>query len=90
MAFSSSKLREENVGTLKLQVYDVNFASVTEGHVKSGFNNVVGAWFNNEVSEAQGLVVPNKDSAGSATEFGGVRVSGVTSSDTGKLFVLGY
>lgn len=90
MAFSSTKLREENLGSIKLQVYDLNFASVTLGHVKTGFNNVVGAWINNEVTEDQGLVQTNKASGGATTEFGGIYISAVTSSDTAKLFVLGY
>lgn len=90
MAFSSEKLREESVGALKLQIYNVNFASVTEGQIKTGLNNVVAAMFQNEVTEGQGIVQRNKNSAGSATEFGGVRVSGVTSSDTGCLMVWGY
>lgn len=89
MAFSSTKKTEQLLGALKVQIYDVNFASVTSGHVKTGLNNVYAAVFVDEVTEEAGLVKTNKDSAGTSTEFGGVHISAVTSNDTGKLIVIG-
>lgn len=89
MAFSSTLVNQVPVGNKVKQTWSVNFASVTEGHVKTGLNNVESAIFVNEVSDDQGIVERNKDSAGSATEFGGVRISSVTSSDTGTLIVEG-
>lgn len=90
MAFSATLVSSTPVGNKIEQVYSVNFASVTEGQVKTGLNNVEFAVFVNEVSDDQGIVQRNKNSAGNATEFGGVRISSVTSSDTGTLLVKGY
>lgn len=89
MAFSKTKVTEQLLGGLKAQIYSVNFASVTEGHIKTGLKNVVAAIFVNEVSDDQGIIQRNKNSAGSADEFGGVRISSVTSNDTGTLIVIG-
>jgi hypothetical protein len=89
MAFSYSKLQEQVIGGLRLQVYSVNFASVTAGHIKSGLSNVIHAHLNNAVSDDQGIVKPNKASGGGADEKGGIDISSVTSNDTGTMLVIG-
>lgn len=89
MAFSKTKEQEQLLGAIKVQVYSLNFASVTEGHIKTGLDKVYAAVFNNAVTEDQGLIKINKDSAGTSTELGGIHISAVTSSDTGELVVIG-
>lgn len=88
MAFSYSKVSNHVAGNLKVEFFDLNFASVTEGVVKTGLSQVRHAAFENEVSEAQGKVQINKSDASTASA-GDIFVSGVTSSDTGKLMVWG-
>ena len=88
MAFSYSKVSNHVAGNLKVAFFDVNFASVTEGKVQTGFAQVRHAAYENEVTEAQGKVQINKSDATTASP-GDVFVSGVTSSDTGKLMVWG-
>lgn len=89
MAFSATKKTEENVGAKKLQVVDASFASVTVGHYKSGFNNVVGAHFQNQTTAGAVIVKPNTASDGTTFEAGGVYLAGATSNDLGQLFVYG-
>jgi hypothetical protein len=90
MAFSSSLKKSDVSGTTPYKIYTCDFASVTTGHIKTGFSTVIAAFFNNGVTEGQGLVKINRNSADDAAEAGGVNVSGVTSDDTGQLIVFGY
>lgn len=89
MAFSSTQVKHDLMGNTQVKFFSVDFAAVTSGHVKTGFSNVLAAFFNNAVSEAQGLVKINRDSGDTAAEAGGVHISGVTLSDTGVLVVFG-
>jgi hypothetical protein len=89
MAFSASKQGEQLLGAWKTQVYNLNFASVTEGAFKTGLTKVLHAEFVNNTSEAQGLVKPNSTLA-SAAQAGSVFVSSVTSNDVGTLLVIGF
>lgn len=89
MAFSSTLKKADIFGTTQVKIFDVNFASVTTGAVKTGFSNVLFAVFNNSTTEAQGLVKPNRNAADAAAEAGTVNISGVTSSDVGQLIVYG-
>ena len=80
MAFSATKTSRSNAGGLIVLTYDVDFDSVTSGTVKTGLFEVHSAIFQNEVTEGQGVL----------TRSGGdVALSGVTSSDTGTLTVIG-
>jgi hypothetical protein len=89
MAFSSTHKKSDVFGTTQVKFFDVNFASVTTGAVKSGFSNVLHAEFTNGTSEAQGLVKINRNAADDAAEAGTVNISGVTSDDVGQLVVFG-
>jgi hypothetical protein len=89
MAFSASKQSEQLLGALKAQVYNLNFASVTEGAFKTGLTKVLHASFTNSTTEAQGLTKSNSTLA-SAAENGSVFVSSVTSNDVGTLLVIGF
>jgi hypothetical protein len=89
MAFSSTVVKADVVGTMQVKIFDCNFASVTTGAVKTGFSTVYMAVFNNAVTEAQGLVKANRNAADNAAEQGTVNISSVTSNDTGKLIVFG-
>lgn len=89
MAFSSTLKKSDVFGTTPVKIYDVDFASVTTGHVKTGFSTVHLAFFNNGTTEAQGLVKINRNAADNAAEAGGINISGVTSSDVGQLIVYG-
>lgn len=89
MAFSSTLKKSDICGTTQVKFFDVNFASVTTGAVKSGFSNVLFAVFNNGTTEAQGLVKINRNAADNAAEAGTVNISGVTSNDVGQLMVYG-
>jgi hypothetical protein len=86
MAFSYEKIAEGPNGDCMEIVYALNFASVTEGKVETGYDNVLSAVMNNEVSEGQGLVKRNH-SDGSTTSYGDVFVAGVTANDTATLVV---
>lgn len=88
MAFSHSLVDRQMVGGLVMEIHDLNFASVTEGIIRTGLSDVLSAVFNNEVTEDQGLVKRNT-STGSDTANGAVFINGVTSSDTGRLVVHG-
>ena len=89
MTFSASRTSRSLIGTKIMEVWALNFASVTSGTFKTGLSQVESAVFNNEVSEAQGLVQKNT-STGSNSVAGSIYASGVTSSDTGTLVVTGY
>jgi len=89
-AFSATLGQQGQIGGLRFKIYELSFASVTSGTTITGMNNIIYAVFNNETTEAQGLV--NKNSAtASETEDdpGEIHISGVTSSDNGVLFVIG-
>ena len=88
MAFSSTKLTESPIAGFRLQVFDLNFASVTEGIVRTGMNQVLAAFYSPDTTDDHGVVQKNK-SAASTTENGAVFISGVTSSDLGSLLVIG-
>lgn len=80
MAFSSSKVAQSLAGNLRMEIHSCNFDSVTTGDISIGIKNILFMVFNNEVSEAQGLVTKNGQK---------VTVSGVTANDTGSLLVIG-
>jgi len=89
MAFSATKLYEiSGVGGVRTQGWDLNFASVTEGILRTGMNQVLTAVHTNEVTEADGKIQKNK-SAASTTENGAVFCSSFTSNDTAQLVVTG-
>lgn len=80
MAFSATLKRQSLMGNMRVEVWDVNFASVTTGSFSSGIGQVDHISFNNEVSEAQGL----------ATNSGSdITVAGVTSNDVGTVMIVG-
>ena len=89
MAFSSTVKKNDVVGTMNVKVFDVDFASVTTGAVKTGFNQILFSAFTNNVSEAQGLVKNNRNAADNAAEVGTINISGVTANDAGQLIVFG-
>jgi hypothetical protein len=89
MAFSYTIKSRDVVGTKQKMVFDVNFASVTSGHIVTGLSNVVEATFNNDVSE-DGKLEINRDSGDTATEYGSVLLNGFTADDTGTVTVYGY
>lgn len=87
MAFSATKVKEERIGTIVMQIYNLNFASVTSGSFKTGLRNIIHANFNNFVTEDAGLVKHNH--TGSVAEQGTMSIAAVTSNDTGTLIVYG-
>lgn len=89
MALTSSRTENQQLGQVNLQCHTLTFTGVTSGHVKTGLARVRAAFFNNETSEAQGIVKINKASDGATAEGGGVYISDVTSGDTGTLTVIG-
>jgi hypothetical protein len=89
MAFSSSVVKHDVIGSMQVKIVSCNFASVTTGLVKTGFSQVFAAVFNNGTTEAQGLVKINRNAADDGAEVGSVNVSGVTSNDVGQLIVFG-
>ncbi len=80
MAFSSSKLASSLMGNLRVEIHYCDFASVTTGDISVGMSNIMHMSFNNEVSEAQGLVTKSGQT---------VTVASVTANDTGTLLVIG-
>ncbi len=80
MAFSATLKRESIWGNLRVQIWDVDFDSVTTGTIASGLSSVDHISFNNGVSEAQGLSVASGSN---------VTVSGVTANDTGTVLIVG-
>lgn len=89
MAFSSTVKKHDVVGSMQVKVFDCNFAAVTTGLVKTGFNQILFANFVNNTTEAQGLVKPDRNAADDGAEIGSVNISGVTASDVGQLIVFG-
>lgn len=90
MAFSSTRQRRELFGGLAVEIYEVDFASVTAGTVVSGLKKIFHAQYTPETTDDHGVVNKNSASA-SATEddLGSCHISGVTSSDTGTLILFG-
>lgn len=88
MAFSATKTEQQLLGAVKMQVWSLDFDSVTEGEVKTGLSQVRYANFMNEVTEGDGRTLVNKSDA-STTSAGSVFVDGATSDDTGYLLVIG-
>lgn len=80
MAFSATLKRQTLMGNLRVQIWDVDFAGVTTGTIKSGLTSVDHISFNNAVSEDLGI---------SSASGSDVTVSGVTSDDTGTVMIVG-
>lgn len=80
MAFSATLKRQSLMGNMRVEVWDVDFASVTTGTFSCGIGQVDHISFNNEVSEAQGLATNSGSS---------ITVAGVTSSDVGTVMIVG-
>lgn len=89
MAFSATKTINSVFGNLIVKVYDLNFDSVTAGEVKTGMGDVIFASYIPATSDKHGIVYHNYSDTGSTRAAGSVYIDGVTSSDTGKLFVIG-
>lgn len=88
MAFSSTEIHNMPLGNKKVKYYDVNFASVTEGVVKTGLQTVEYASFNNSTGTRAGQKT-EKNVGASGAERGSVKISAVTSDDVGELMVIG-
>ena len=81
MAFSSSRISRSMAGNLVIEVWSWNAASVTTGTLSTGLSTIMHISSNNLVTE----------DVGKWTASGQVvTVSGVTSSDTGTVMVVGY
>lgn len=80
MAFSATLKRQSLMGNMRVEVWDFNSAGVTTGSFSAGIGLVDHVSMNNEVTEGDGKVVKN----GSL-----VTLSGLTSNDTGTVFVVG-
>lgn len=89
MAFSQSNEKTDVMGNYVLKIIDCNFASVTAGEVITGLSNVVGSWYQPNVSDDHGINYNNYSDAGSTAKPGSVYIDGVTSDDTGQLFAIG-
>ena len=81
MAFSSSRVSRSMAGNLVIEVWSWNAASVTTGTLSTGLSTIMHISSNNLVTEDVGKWT----SSGQV-----VTVSGVTSSDTGTVMVVGY
>jgi hypothetical protein len=80
MAFSATKIKTDIQGTTKVEYWTWSAASVTGGTITTGFSKILAINPNNNVTEDQGLWVPNG---------GVITLTGVTSNDTGILEVKG-
>lgn len=80
MAFSATLKRQSLMGNLRVQIWDVDFAGVTTGTIKSGLSAVDHISFNNAVTEGQGL---------STVSGSDVTIASVTSNDTGTVMIVG-
>lgn len=89
MAFAATRISRNIVGNQVEEIWALDFASVTTGTFKTGLSTVEFAKFNNEVTEDAGLLKRNT-STGSDVVGGAVLISGVTSSDVGRLLVKGH
>ena len=92
MAFSStsSGIPDSMEGTMKVKYFDVTFAAVTAGYVKTGFSNIIFASHLNNVTENDGRLKINFATDGSTVEPGGLYLMGFTASDTARVRVVGY
>ena len=88
MAFSATKKYESQIGGLKFQIWNLNFASVTEGTFKTGMREIYFAAANNETTENDGFDLKNKSAASTAAN-GEMFHTSYTSSDLATLFVIG-
>lgn len=68
------------MGNLRVEIWELDFASVTTGTFSAGLGTIDHVSFNNGTTEAQGLVTKS----GSA-----ITVAGVTSDDVGTIMVVG-
>lgn len=89
MALTTSKTSDVSMGNKKAIVIDLTFTSVTGGEVKTGLSQVDFASYSPATSDDHGIVYVNYSDTGSTVSGGSVYVDGVTSNDTGKLFVFG-
>lgn len=80
MAFSATLKRQSLMGNVRVEVWELDFASVTTGTFSAGLGTIDHVSFNNGTSEAQGLVTKS----GSA-----ITVASVTSNDVGTIMVVG-
>lgn len=80
MAFSSERLIRSDAGNVMIEVWSWNAASVTTGTISTGLSTILHISSNNLVTEDVG-----KWTASGQT----VTVSGVTSSDTGTVMIVG-
>ena len=90
MAISSTKVSEYVAGGQKHQIWNVTFASVTEGGIRTGLNQVLHANITEKTTEGQGIVHKNFSDNGTTAKAGDVYVYGVTSNDVISLQVVGY
>lgn len=89
-AFSATKVTEHSLGGLKVQIWDVSFASVTSGETATGLQNVIFASYQPETSDDHGIINLNSATASETQDDpGSVFVSSVTSDDNGVLLVIG-
>ena len=88
MAFVQEKIGEGHIGGLKLTLFKCTFTSVTEGILKAGMFNVLGAFHTNDTTEADGKLQVNKSAASTASQ-GDVFCSGFTSNDVAYVGVIG-
>ncbi len=80
MAFSATLKRQSLMGNMRVEVWELDFASVTTGTFSAGLGTIDHVSFNNETTEAQGLVTKSGSD---------ITVAGVTSSDVGTIIVFG-
>jgi hypothetical protein len=91
---AASFLRQGSVqplGAHSLQVMQVTLTDVTEADIPTaehGFSNIIGAWFNNETTEGDGLLEKNYTVANAAS-IGNIALTGFTSGDVVTVFILG-
>lgn len=81
MAFSATQVKQDVIGTSRMEVWSFNAASVTSGSFKVGMGVIHHVSINNEVSEAQGLVTKSGNE---------ISISSLTANDTGTVLVIGY
>lgn len=81
MAFSATLIKQDVIGTSRMEVWSFDADSVTSGNFKAGMGVVHHIQVNNEVSEGQGLAVRSGNE---------VQLSGLVANDTGTVLVIGY
>jgi len=90
MAASVSKKQEIDFGNVRGAIFEITMTGVTEYDFTEndhGFRNILHVDFNNETSEADGLVQKNTLAAGAT--IGGIYLSGFTAADVVSIFVIG-